>query len=346
MSIEPLSPPRESGAGTSTRGKAGRAVSFGYSRRALNAAERRLEMELVAHHPSADLTKIREAWQFAIEAHGAQRRASGEPYVIHPLAVARTLAELGLDPETIQAALLHDIPEDTEYSLGDIDERFGAGVASLVDGVTKLSKFGARRPGGAAGREHPQDVPGHGGGRPRRAHQAGRPAAQHAHARRAAAREAEAHRARDAGDLRAAGAAPGHLADQVGAGGPRPSGTSSPRSTSASPTQLETSRREREAYVKRAIGPAARCAGQGQSIKAELSGRPSTSAASGRRCSARAPAFDEIYDVLAMRVLVDEVPDCYAALGIVHRCGGRCPASSTTTSRCPRRTSTRRCTPR
>ena len=103
-----------------------------------------MEEELRAHYPQADLAPVREAWRFALEAHGEQRRVSGEPYITHPLAVAHTLATLGLDPTAIQAALLHDIPEDTDYSMTDIEERFGSEVSRLVDGVTKLSKFGAR----------------------------------------------------------------------------------------------------------------------------------------------------------------------------------------------------------
>src|SRR4051794_6135081 len=75
-----------------------RAVQAPFTRRALNAAERQLEDEVARHFPQADLTKIREAYTFAVDAHGDQRRASGEPYVSHPLAVAKTLADLGLDP--------------------------------------------------------------------------------------------------------------------------------------------------------------------------------------------------------------------------------------------------------
>jgi guanosine-3',5'-bis(diphosphate) 3'-pyrophosphohydrolase len=142
MSIEPLSRPAERAAVGGPRQRVKGALSFGFSRRALNAAERKLEEQLLAQHPGADVAHVREAWQFAVEAHSAQKRVSGEPYVSHPLAVARTLAELGLDSEAIQAALLHDIPEDTEFALSDIEERFGPNVAKLVDGVTKLSKFG------------------------------------------------------------------------------------------------------------------------------------------------------------------------------------------------------------
>src|SRR4029078_11664426 len=68
-------------------------------------------------------------------------RATGEPYVTHPIASAQITAELGIDPVAVQAALLHDVPEDTEDSLQDLDERFGPEVAHMVDGVTKLSKF-------------------------------------------------------------------------------------------------------------------------------------------------------------------------------------------------------------
>ena len=68
-------------------------------------------------------------------------RASGDPYVTHPIASAQILAELGIDPVAVSAALLHDVAEDTEYSLADVEERFGPEVAHMVDGVTKLSKF-------------------------------------------------------------------------------------------------------------------------------------------------------------------------------------------------------------
>src|SRR5512134_1854041 len=99
-------------------------------------------LETVAgHYPQADLSPVGGAFDLAVEAHDGQRRATGEPYVTHPIASAQILAELGIDTVAIEAALLHDVPEDTEYSLTDVEERFGAEVAQLVDGVTKLSKF-------------------------------------------------------------------------------------------------------------------------------------------------------------------------------------------------------------
>src|SRR6476659_1202150 len=130
MSVEPLTPPEvspsppappETAPSTGPVGRAARAVQAPFTRRALNAAERQVEEEILRHFPQAEVTGVREAYNFAVEAHGEQRRASGEPYVSHPLAVARILAELGLDPIAVEAALLHDIPEDTDYSLDDVE---------------------------------------------------------------------------------------------------------------------------------------------------------------------------------------------------------------------------------
>ncbi|MCY0900165.1 MAG: bifunctional (p)ppGpp synthetase/guanosine-3',5'-bis(diphosphate) 3'-pyrophosphohydrolase [Firmicutes bacterium] len=94
------------------------------------------------HSPEAE--QILQALAFAEEAHRGQSRASGDPYVAHPLAVATILADLKMDVPTIVAALLHDVVEDTAYTLDDIEVRFGSEVAQLVDGVTKLDRLEAR----------------------------------------------------------------------------------------------------------------------------------------------------------------------------------------------------------
>ncbi|MCM1008486.1 MAG: bifunctional (p)ppGpp synthetase/guanosine-3',5'-bis(diphosphate) 3'-pyrophosphohydrolase [Ruminococcus flavefaciens] len=88
-----------------------------------------------------DLSKIISAYEFAAKAHEGQKRSSGQAYIIHPLAVAYTLLELGMDTDTICAALLHDVVEDTPATLDGLKKRFGQDVAMLVDGVTKLSKI-------------------------------------------------------------------------------------------------------------------------------------------------------------------------------------------------------------
>jgi GTP pyrophosphokinase len=92
------------------------------------------------HHPKADLLQLEEAHTVAKKAHEGQQRRSGEPYITHPIAVAQILAELGIGPKTVIAALLHDTVEDTDYTLDQCREQFGAEVAMLVDGVTKLDK--------------------------------------------------------------------------------------------------------------------------------------------------------------------------------------------------------------
>lgn len=88
-----------------------------------------------------DLSKILSAYEFAEKAHRGQKRSSGQDYIIHPLAVSYILLELGMDTDTICAALLHDVVEDTPATLDDLKKRFGQDVALLVDGVTKLGKI-------------------------------------------------------------------------------------------------------------------------------------------------------------------------------------------------------------
>ena len=107
----------------------------------LGALKAELLATVAGHYPQADLEPVSAAFDLAVEAHEGQRRATGEPYVTHPIASAQITAELGIDPVAVQAALLHDVPEDTEFGLTDLEERFGAEVAHMVDGVTKLSKF-------------------------------------------------------------------------------------------------------------------------------------------------------------------------------------------------------------
>ena len=97
-----------------------------------------------ANHPKSDYNVIERAYKTAERYHEGQKRKSGEDYITHPLAVARILADLGSGPATIAAALLHDTVEDTEYSLEQLTQEFGEEIGLLVDGVTKLDrmKFG------------------------------------------------------------------------------------------------------------------------------------------------------------------------------------------------------------
>ncbi|HEY8391554.1 MAG TPA: bifunctional (p)ppGpp synthetase/guanosine-3',5'-bis(diphosphate) 3'-pyrophosphohydrolase [Capillibacterium sp.] len=98
-------------------------------------------LEKAEKYPPEAKEEIRRAYEFAASAHQGQRRDSGEAYINHPLAVANILVEMGLDPTSVIAALLHDVVEDTEIGLEEIAGKFGDEVASLVDGLTKLSKI-------------------------------------------------------------------------------------------------------------------------------------------------------------------------------------------------------------
>ena len=93
------------------------------------------------YHPSTDVSLIEKAYQLAVKAHGNQCRKSGEPYIVHPLWVAIILADLEMDKETIAAGMLHDVVEDTEVTEEEIRKEFGGEVALLVDGVTKLGRL-------------------------------------------------------------------------------------------------------------------------------------------------------------------------------------------------------------
>ena len=97
--------------------------------------------QVQANRPNEDTSLIRKAWEFCVSHHAGQTRASGEPYIVHPLQVAEVLAEMKLDATAIAAALLHDAVEDTPATSEEIGERFGDQVAHIVEGVTKIDKI-------------------------------------------------------------------------------------------------------------------------------------------------------------------------------------------------------------
>src|SRR5688572_33385820 len=91
--------------------------------------------------PAEQVERVRSAAEFGASAHEGQKRLSGEPYIAHPLAAAQILADLHMDPDTIIAAILHDVIEDTPISKEELSEKFGVPVAEIVDGVTKLDQI-------------------------------------------------------------------------------------------------------------------------------------------------------------------------------------------------------------
>ena len=186
-------------------------------------------------HPKAPTALITRAYLQSADAHRGQSRNSGEPYVQHPLAVARIVADLGLDDVTVAAALLHDAVEDTGATLDDIERDFGADVAAIVDGVTKLERvqFDSKEAQQAATMRKMLVAMAQRPAGPH--HQAGRPAAQHAHHRRHARLEAGAHRPGDPRHLRPAGPPPRHAGREDRSSrtwrSPRCTPSATPRST-------------------------------------------------------------------------------------------------------------------
>ena len=100
-----------------------------------------LEKRVLENNPNADTARLRSAFEYADQHHGGQLRKSGERYITHPIAVAEIVADLGLDLDSVIAALLHDCIEDTDSTHDDIAKQFGATVAELVEGVTKLTRM-------------------------------------------------------------------------------------------------------------------------------------------------------------------------------------------------------------
>ena len=312
MSIQPLRRDAQSRP-AARRGLAG-PVSF--TPRALDASERKLEAEIARHHPNADLAKVTEAYRFARDAHEGQRRVSGEPYVSHPLAVAQILAELGLDPITAQAALLHDVPEDTDFSMDDLEERFGTEVAKLVDGVTKLSKFSAQ----TYEQQQAENI--------RKMFLAMADdirvvlikLADRLHNMRtlgALPIEKQLRIARQTTEIYAP------LAERLGIWQFKWEledlcfKVLEPDAYRTLYAQLESHRRAREAYVRRAMDVLRKALSEA-GIDAEISGRPKHIFSIHRKMLRKGAELGEIYDLHALRVLVDDVRDCYAALGVVH----------------------------
>ena len=327
MSIEPAasSTPPKAPAATGTQRSATRGPARPRVERPSSSARPSTSLDhlrsvlletVVGHHPDADVVLLGSAFDLAVAAHEGQRRASGEAYVTHPIAAAQIVADLGIDVSAVAAALLHDVPEDTEYSLGDIEERFGPEVARLVDGVTKLSKFSTHT--------HEQQ--------------------QAENIRKMFLAMAEDIRvvliklADRLHNMRTLGALPidkqqriarqtmeiyAPLAERLGIWQIKweledlAFKVLEPESFRDLARLLDTRRKGRETFIERAIEtlrPELARAG----IEAELQGRPKHLYSIHKKMLRKGAEFGEIYDVYAIRILVDELKDCYAALGVVH----------------------------
>jgi GTP pyrophosphokinase len=280
------------------------------TRRAIMAALRK-------RYPGTDLSVVTRATDYAMAAHAGQMRASGDAYVSHPLAVALiVIRELGLDPVAVAAALLHDVPEDTERTLADVEAEFGSAIAILVDGVTKLTQAGARTKEQAAAETIRKML-----------------LAMSIDVRVVLIKLADRlHNMRTIGSLPPANAARiahqtldiyAPLAERLGLWQlkgeleDRSFAVLEPARFAEVSAALAAGERSRDAYIRRVIAvlaPALADAG----IKATISGRPKHLYSIWRKMVRKAAAFGEVYDAYAVRLITDDVRDCYGALGVVH----------------------------
>ena len=267
-----------------------------------------------AHHPGEDLSILDRAYRRAVIQHSAQRRKSGEPYIIHPLAVSQILADLGMGPIVVAAGLLHDTVEDTDYTLDQCRAEFGDTVAGLVDGVTKLSQLEV---GDSAQAETirklvvamSRDV------RTLVVKLADR--VHNARTWRYVKTTSAQKKARETLDVYAP------LANRLG--------------MNAIKTELEelsfkvlypkiyneivvlVARRagQRDVYLKQILAEINEDLDE-QNIKAYVTGRPKDYFSIYQKMIVRGHDFANIYDLVGVRIIVDTIQDCYAALGAVH----------------------------
>jgi GTP pyrophosphokinase len=277
---------------------------------------RALARALEAHADRLDIPMIRAAYDLAVDAHAGQTRASGEEYVRHTIEVATILVQLRLDTATIIAGLIHDTVEDTEISLADVETRFGKEVAQIVDGVTKLGKVEFR----SATEQQVENY------RKMLLSMASDARvilvklADRLHNMRTLEYLSEQKRRRIAMETREIYAP---LAHRLGMAALRwemedlAFKALEPDAFDALRKKVQQRRRTREREIlelQRPLEDALREAG----IPAEVSGRPKHLWSIHKKIVERGRPFEEIYDLMAMRVLTDSVQNCYAALGVIH----------------------------
>ena len=269
------------------------------------------------YHPSTDISMIEKAYELAKKAHGNQCRKSGEPYIVHPLWVAIILANLEMDKETIVAGMLHDVVEDTEVTDGEIEKEFGKEVALLVYGVTKLGQLSyssdklevqaanLRKMFLAmakdirviiiklADRLHNM-----------RTLQFMTPAKQKEKAKETmdiyapiAQRLGISKIKTELDDLALKYSQPEVFFDLV--------------------AQINARKTEREEFVDQIVAEVSKHM-ENAHIKCEISGRVKHFFSIYRKMVNQDKTVDQIYDLFAVRIIVDSVKDCYAALGVIH----------------------------
>jgi GTP pyrophosphokinase len=275
-----------------------------------------IEERVRGYNPGANLSGLDEAYKFAVEAHEGQHRKSGEPFVGHPIEVCLILAELHLDTATLQAALLHDVVEDSGVDLSEIRKRFGDEVADLVDGVTKLGKIKFE----SLAEEQSQNLRKMLIAMAKDIRVILIKLADRLHNMRtlsALPPERRKDKAKETMEIYAP------LAHRLGISSIKWELEDlsfyylEPRRFHQVQKMVAESREAREAYLKQVIDELeTELAAIG--VEADISGRPKHLYSIYQKMSQKGKDFNEIYDLIALRVLVDSVKDCYGALGTVH----------------------------
>jgi GTP diphosphokinase / guanosine-3',5'-bis(diphosphate) 3'-diphosphatase len=267
-----------------------------------------------ATHPKADIRLIERAYESAAYWHRDQKRRSGDPYITHPLAVATILAELGMNTETICAALLHDTVEDTPYTLTELRGEFGEDVAALVDGVTKLDKV---KYGEAAEAETVRKMV---VAMSRDIRVLVIKLADRLHNMRTMRylpRDKQERKSRETLEIFAP------LAHRLGINTVKweledlAFSILYPKRFDEIVRLVSGRAPRREAFLQEVIQDV-RSDLRDAKIKASVTGRPKHYYSIYQKMIAKNVEFDDIYDLVGIRILVDSVLDCYTALGIIH----------------------------
>ena len=267
-----------------------------------------------ATHPKADIRLIERAYESAAYWHRDQKRRSGDPYITHPLAVATILAELGMNTETICAALLHDTVEDTPYTLTELRGEFGEDIAALVDGVTKLDKV---KYGESAEAETVRKMV---VAMSRDIRVLVIKLADRLHNMRTLRylpREKQERKSREVLEIYAP------LAHRLGMNTVKweledlAFATLYPKRFDEIVRLVSGRAPRREVFLQEVTEEVSADLRENK-IKASVTGRPKHYYSIYQKMIARNVGFDDIYDLVGIRVLVDSVKDCYAALGTVH----------------------------
>ena len=263
-----------------------------------------------------DLSAVREAYALAEEAHSGQRRASGEEFVTHAVEVATILAGLGLDTDAVISGLVHDVVEDTSVDLDEIDKRFGKGVATIVNGVTKISRVEFHSHTEKQVENYRKLLL----SMAKDARVILVKLADRLHNMRTLNALTEHQQNRIALETREIYAP---LAHRLGMAAIRWELEDlafkhlEPKAYRDLTKKVRQRRKEREQQVLEMQGPLTRAL-ETAGIQVELTGRPKHLWSIYRKMESRALPYEEIFDLMAMRVLTENVEDCYAALGIIH----------------------------